>query len=201
MKRLSVLLLAGLAAGLFAMASARAQDYPTRQITLIAPWPAGGAVDVLCREEPIAKSDTVARVIASGGRVHVPSEIAAAAHEGDGLRLTLSNSTELRADYVIVQIGFLSAKETFERLGLRLNEDGSIAIDPYFETSRHGIFALGSVEPLRETSPAYEICQSGRHHHRCGTRNRSCHCSTPRQRGLPRSRGQPHGSECRSHFR
>ncbi len=49
MKRLSVLLLAGLAAGLQAIPSARALDYPTRQITLIAPWPAGGAVDVLCR--------------------------------------------------------------------------------------------------------------------------------------------------------
>ena len=44
-----------------------------------------------------------------------------------------------------MQIGFLSAKETFERLGLTLNEDGSIAIDPYFETSRRGIFAVGDV--------------------------------------------------------
>ena len=26
-----------------------AQEYPTRQITLISPWPAGGAVDALCR--------------------------------------------------------------------------------------------------------------------------------------------------------
>ena len=44
-----------------------------------------------------------------------------------------------------MQIGFLSAKETFERLDVRLNDDGSIAIDPYFETSRHGIFAVGDV--------------------------------------------------------
>jgi pyruvate/2-oxoglutarate dehydrogenase complex dihydrolipoamide dehydrogenase (E3) component len=28
---------------------------------------------------------------------------------------------------------------------LKLNEDGSIAIDPYFETSREGIFAVGDV--------------------------------------------------------
>ena len=28
---------------------ARAQDYPTRAVTLIAPWPPGGAVDTLCR--------------------------------------------------------------------------------------------------------------------------------------------------------
>jgi len=44
-----------------------------------------------------------------------------------------------------VQIGFLSARETFERLQLTLNEDGSIAIDPYFETSRRGVFAVGDV--------------------------------------------------------
>jgi tripartite-type tricarboxylate transporter receptor subunit TctC len=31
--------------------AARAQepDYPARQITLIAPWPAGGSIDALCR--------------------------------------------------------------------------------------------------------------------------------------------------------
>ncbi len=34
---------------LAATPAVRAQDYPTRQITLIAPWPAGGAVDALCR--------------------------------------------------------------------------------------------------------------------------------------------------------
>jgi thioredoxin reductase len=49
------------------------------------------------------------------------------------------------ADYIVVQIGFLSAKETFQRLDVRLNDDGSIAIDPYFETSRRGIFAVGDV--------------------------------------------------------
>jgi thioredoxin reductase len=36
-------------------------------------------------------------------------------------------------------------KETFERLALVLNEDGSIAVELYFETSRQGIFAVGDV--------------------------------------------------------
>ncbi|MGB7830839.1 MAG: tripartite tricarboxylate transporter substrate binding protein, partial [Xanthobacteraceae bacterium] len=30
-------------------ARAQAPDYPARQITLIAPWPAGGSIDTLCR--------------------------------------------------------------------------------------------------------------------------------------------------------
>ena len=45
----------------------------------------------------------------------------------------------------LCRIGFLSARETFERLNLRLNTDGSIAIDPYYESSRKGIFAVGDV--------------------------------------------------------
>jgi hypothetical protein len=36
---------------------------------------------------------------------------------------------------VILSPGFLSAKDTFERLSVRRNEDGSISIDPYFETT------------------------------------------------------------------
>src|SRR5437667_52245 len=46
MKHLALLIIAGLLASL---QPAPAQDYPARQITLIAPWPAGGAVDALCR--------------------------------------------------------------------------------------------------------------------------------------------------------
>ena len=46
---------------------------------------------------------------------------------------------------MIVQIGFVAGKETFQRLGISLNEDGSVAIDPYYETSRSGIFAVGDV--------------------------------------------------------
>jgi len=105
----------------------------------------GAKVDVLCRREPVAKADSVARVESSGGQIHQPCEVAAATLEGDAMRLSLTDGTQLTADYVVVQIGFLSAKETFERLDLRLNDDGSIAIDPYFETSRHGIFAVGDV--------------------------------------------------------
>ncbi len=42
MKRRSLLLVAALSLGLEAVSVAAAQEYPARQITLIAPWPAGG---------------------------------------------------------------------------------------------------------------------------------------------------------------
>jgi thioredoxin reductase len=106
----------------------------------------GAQVDVLVREGvPLAKADTVQRLINSGGRVRTGVEAAKAEYEGGAIAILLTDGQRLLADYVVVQIGFLSAKETFQRLDVRLNEDSSIAIDPYFETSRRGIFAVGDV--------------------------------------------------------
>ena len=103
-------------------------------------------MDVVVREEtPVGKADSVGRVKELGGRVQTNSEVASAEFSGDDLALTLNNGDRIECAAVIVQIGFLSAKETFEKLDMRLNDDGSIAIDPYFETSRKGIFAVGDV--------------------------------------------------------
>lgn len=105
-----------------------------------------GEVNVIVREKtPVAKADSVARVRQSGGTVHTATEVESAEYEGGRIALALTNGQLLLADYIVVQIGFLSAKETFQRLDVRLNDDGSIAVDPYFETSRRGIFAIGDV--------------------------------------------------------
>ncbi len=104
------------------------------------------AVNLVVREEtPIAKADSVERLRQAGGQVHCSSEISRAWFQEGEIALELTDGMLLQAEYIIVQIGFLSAKETFQRLNLRLNEDGSIAVDPYFETSRRGIFAVGDV--------------------------------------------------------
>jgi pyruvate/2-oxoglutarate dehydrogenase complex dihydrolipoamide dehydrogenase (E3) component len=103
-------------------------------------------VDVIVREaNPIGKADTLGRVRELGGTVRTSTEIAAARLVEGRIEATLSGGEVAAADQVLVQIGFLSARDTFERLELRLNEDGSIAIDPYYETSRRGIFAVGDV--------------------------------------------------------
>ena len=94
---------------------------------------------------PAGKADTLARLTESGGVVRTSTEISVAEFSADQIRLTLTNGERLDCAVLIVQIGFLWAKETFERLDVRLNEDGSIAIDPYFETSRRGLFAVGDV--------------------------------------------------------
>lgn len=105
-----------------------------------------GQVDLLVREAaPIGKADTLAEVQRAGGVIRCGCEITAAAFAGDQLALTLADGATLLVAQVIAQIGFLSAKDTFKRLHLRTNDDGSITIDPYFETSRRGIFAVGDV--------------------------------------------------------
>jgi thioredoxin reductase len=105
-----------------------------------------GIVDVLVRGETIrGKANTQARIRELGGRILTSTKVTDAQFCGDDLEVTLSNGDRIECMAVIIQIGFLSAKETFEKLNLRLNDDGSIAIDPYFETSRRGIFAVGDV--------------------------------------------------------
>ena len=105
-----------------------------------------GTVDLIVREdEPVGKPDTLARIRDAGGRIRTSTEVRAAEFAGESLSLVLSSGETVTASTVIVQIGFLSAKDTFERLGVTLNEDGSISIDPYFETSREGVFAVGDV--------------------------------------------------------
>ena len=105
-----------------------------------------GRVEMVVREEtPIGKADTRAHVEAAGGVIHTSTEVVAAEFSGDAIRVTLVNGGTIQCDLAIVQIGFLSAKDTFQRLNVRLNQDSSIAIDPYYETSRRGIFAVGDV--------------------------------------------------------
>lgn len=106
----------------------------------------GGQVSLIVREAtPIGKPDSVARLRDAGGQILTETEIQASRFIGDQIELDLTAGIRIQCALAIVQIGFLSSKETFERLALVLNDDGSIAIDPYFETSRRGIFAVGDV--------------------------------------------------------
>ena len=105
-----------------------------------------GQVHLIVREEqPVGKADTLQRLRESGANVYLSTEIRQAVLEGGEMVLTLTDDTVVHCELAIVQIGFLSARETFQRLDLKLNNDGSIVIDPYFETSRRGVFAVGDV--------------------------------------------------------
>ncbi len=104
-----------------------------------------GTCDVLVRKSVRGKQSTLDRIGALGGQVRTGIEISGARRVEDEIELTLSDDSTIRADSIIVQIGYLSPADKFEGFGLRLNQDGSVAVDPYYETNRRGIFAVGDV--------------------------------------------------------
>ena len=98
MRRLVLLLLAAFAFGLQAGPIARAQDYPSRQITLIAPWPAGGAVDALCRAVAPHLTERLGRSVVVENRPGAGSVIGTAAGakaSPDGYTMVMAGSGSL----------------------------------------------------------------------------------------------------------
>src|SRR5256884_272076 len=79
MRRYCLAIVAGLAFGPLTAPIAHAQDYPSRQITLIAPWPAGGAVDALCRAVAPHLSDRLGKSVVVENRPGAGSVIGTAA--------------------------------------------------------------------------------------------------------------------------
>jgi tripartite-type tricarboxylate transporter receptor subunit TctC len=77
---------------------AAAEIYPTRQITLIAPWPPGGAVDALCRALAPGLGDRVGNPVVIENRPGAGSVIGTAAGakaEPDGHTLVMAGSGSL----------------------------------------------------------------------------------------------------------
>jgi tripartite-type tricarboxylate transporter receptor subunit TctC len=75
-----------------------AQAYPTRQITLIAPWPAGGAVDALCRALGPGLTDRLGRPVVIENRPGAGSVIGTAVGakaDPDGYTLVMAGSGSL----------------------------------------------------------------------------------------------------------
>jgi tripartite-type tricarboxylate transporter receptor subunit TctC len=77
---------------------ASAQVYPNRPITLIAPWPAGGAIDALCRAIAPGLSDRLGKPIVIDNRPGAASVIGTTAGvcaTPDGHTLTMGGSGAL----------------------------------------------------------------------------------------------------------
>jgi tripartite-type tricarboxylate transporter receptor subunit TctC len=96
--RLLSLGIVGLFASLPAASRVHAQDYPTRQIILIAPWPAGGAIDALCRTLAPGLSERLGKAVVVENRPGAGSVIgtaAAAKADPDGYTLVMAGSGSL----------------------------------------------------------------------------------------------------------
>jgi len=84
--------------------SAHAEDYPTRPVTLIAPWPPGGAIDTLCRILGAKLTDRLGRSVVIENRPGAGSVIgvaAAARAAPDGYTLVMGGSASLALSVTI----------------------------------------------------------------------------------------------------
>jgi tripartite-type tricarboxylate transporter receptor subunit TctC len=95
-------LVAGLIVGLACLLAAprfgHAENYPTRRITLVAPWPPAGAIDVLCREIAPGAGERLGQPIVVENRPGAGSTIGTAdvaKATPDGYTLFMGTSTQL----------------------------------------------------------------------------------------------------------
>ena len=99
MRALSLLpVLAGALLGLSATSAVRAEDYPTRQITLIAPWPAGGAIDAISRAVATPLAERLGKPVVVENRPGAGSVIGTAAGAKaapDGYTMVVAGSGSL----------------------------------------------------------------------------------------------------------
>jgi len=94
---------------------ARAQDYPTRPVTLIAPWPAGGAIDTLSRILGPKLSDRLGKPVIIENRAGAASVIGTASvakSAPDGYTLVMGGGTALAvAVTVYKRLGYDPTKD------------------------------------------------------------------------------------------
>lgn len=93
-----LLYIAGALFALLAATAVQAEDYPARPVTLIAPWPAGGAVDALCRALAPGLSDRLGKSVVVENRPGAGSTLgtaAAAKAAPDGYTLVMAGSGSL----------------------------------------------------------------------------------------------------------
>ena len=102
----------------------------------------GARVEVIVRREPSGKADTLNHVVELGGVIHTSAEITDATLNDGVINAVLNDGTRIDCQYAVVQIGFLSAKDTFEDLGLKLNNEGAVAIDPLAADQQLGVARL-----------------------------------------------------------
>jgi tripartite-type tricarboxylate transporter receptor subunit TctC len=94
----AVAIFLGLAALALLAAASQADDYPSRRITLIAPWPPAGAIDTLCREFAPGVGDRLGQPVVVENRPGAGSTIGTA--DGakappDGYTLVMAGSGSL----------------------------------------------------------------------------------------------------------
>ena len=125
LRRQVLVLLAASASGLLArQRSAEAQSFPTRQITMVAPFPPGGAIDILGRlvaermQESLGQPVIIENVSGAAGSLG-PGRVVRAASDGYTLSLGTSGTHVLNGATMTLQYDVLN---DFEPIALLSNQ-------------------------------------------------------------------------------
>jgi tripartite-type tricarboxylate transporter receptor subunit TctC len=139
MKRAFLLLLAALMLGPQAVEVATALEYPTRQITLIAPWPAGGAIDTLCRVLAPYLAERLGKPVVVENRPGAASVIGTAAgakSAPDGYTLVMAGSGSLAISATIYKKLPYDPVKDFAPIGLVARIPFVLVVNPSLPVHR-----------------------------------------------------------------
>ena len=132
---------------------AQAEEYPARPITLIAPWPAGGAVDVLCRilgaklQDRLGKSVIIENRPGAGSVLGIAATARAAA---DGYTLAMGGSASLATSVTIYKKLPYDPTKDFSPVALITRIPFVLVVNPALPVnSVSELIALAKKEPRR----------------------------------------------------
>ncbi len=114
------------------------------EVTLSAP-----STRLLSREDPAA-SDALRGVFESEGiRLELGKRAERVSRVGDEIELALADGTKLRGSHLLLATGRTPNTHDLgcETAGVKLDDDGKVIVGERYETSAHGVFAVGDSTP------------------------------------------------------
>src|SRR4029453_3791150 len=138
-------------AGASLMSTARAADFPTRSITLVVPYPAGGGVDAMARVVAQKLSDAFRQTVTvdnrGGGGGNIGTRAVAKAAP-DGYTLLLGHSGSMAINpHLYSNTGYEPAKD-FSGIGLIAAMPVAIIVHPSYPAKTvRDLIALAKAQP------------------------------------------------------
>lgn len=132
---------------------ALADDYPSRPVTLIAPWPAGGAVDTLCRIFAAKLTDRLGKTVVVENRPGAGSVLGVAATARaapDGYTMVMAGSASLATTVTIYKKLPYDPMKEFAPLALITRIPFVLVVNPSLPVkSVRELIALAKKDPGR----------------------------------------------------
>lgn len=142
--------LAALAAALLAPLAVLAQAYPARPITIVVPFPAGGATDILARMLGQKVSEVLRQPVLVDNRAGATGAIGlsyVAKSAPDGYTLILATASSLGTNPAVAKVPFDPVKD-FTPIGLLAAEPLGLAVHPSVPAnSVQDLIALAKAKP------------------------------------------------------